>query len=197
MTNCCMGIITGRVWGIRMCDRNTTGRACMLRQCTKYRNRHGFKFHLPQETATSECNLADPSTDILYWRSGRRISFKSRKSQNWWSSWSCVGDWPLPWIGMLQYCRMALATLSLSNEPWGSVLPLTILLVVFTSSSTLPLDWGYATEDSVGFTHHVLSMFWSLKACGGTTIRLDPELSLAGIGNVFCLSWIWVWGKWN
>ena len=48
------------------------------------------------------------------------------------------------------------ATLSLSKKLWGPVFPFTILVAVFTASSAWPLDWGYATEDNLCLTHHVL-----------------------------------------
>ena len=71
---------------------------------------------------------------------------------------------------------MARATLSLSKEPWGSVFPFTILFVVFTASSTQPLDLGYAMEDSLCLTHYVLRNSWNvLKAKGGPPLVLSSS----------------------
>ena len=83
-----------------------------------------------------------------------------------WSS-SCAGDRPIPWIGVFLYCKMARAALSLSREPWVSVLPLTILFAVFTASSARPLDWGYATEDRLCFTPHVWRNSWNAVEVNG------------------------------
>ena len=44
-----------RLWGIWIHDLN-----CGLEQGTRYGSGHCLKFHLPQETAISECNSAQP-----------------------------------------------------------------------------------------------------------------------------------------
>ena len=100
-----------------------------------------------------------------------RIGCKWRKprSRRW--SRSCVEDRSIPWIKVLQHYRMALVTLSLFNESWGSVLPFTILFAVFIESSALILDWGYATEDSLCFTYHVFRSWLEVK--GGSPSLLS------------------------
>ena len=75
---------------------------------------------------------------------------------SWQWNRTCTGDRPIFWIGVFQYCKMARATLSLSKEPWRSVFLFTILFAVFTASSAQPLDWGYAMEDCLRLTDHVL-----------------------------------------
>ena len=72
---------------------------------------------------------------------------------------------------------MAQTTLSLSKEPWGPVFPFTILFAVFTVSSAQPLDWGYATEDSLCLTHYVLRSSWNMLEVKGGSLSV---LSLFG-----------------
>ena len=43
---------------------------------------------------------------------------------------------------VFRYCRTALATLSLSKDPWARVLPIMILLAVLTASSARMFDGG-------------------------------------------------------
>ena len=82
------------------------------------------------------------------------------ESQSWWWSRSCASDRLIPWIGAFWYRRIAQVTLSFSKEPWGSVFQFTILFVIFTMSSVQPLDWEYATEDSLCFIHDVWRNCW-------------------------------------
>ena len=49
---------------------------------------------------------------------------------------------------------MALAALTLSNDPFG-VLSYMMRLAAFTSCSALPLDCGYSTDDKWCFTPHL------------------------------------------
>ena len=62
------------------------------------------------------------------------------------------------------------------------VLPFIICFSVFTASSVRPLDWGYATEDCLNFTHHVLMNCWNRFEEKG---RPPPLLSSSGVPCVW------------
>ena len=58
--------------------------------------------------------------------------------------------------GVFLYWSIARATLSLSSEPLGETLLWIIRFAAFTAASALPLDCGYATDDSRCFTFHAV-----------------------------------------
>ena len=87
-------------------------------------------------------------------------------------------------IGVFRYCKMAQKTLS--KEPRRPVFPFTVPFAVFTASSAQPLDWGYATEDCLRLTHHVLMNSWNaLEAKGGP----PSVLSSSGAPYVWNRCW--------
>ena len=55
---------------------------------------------------------------------------------------------PLPDRGVLRYCKIAIATLSLSKDPSELVLSYIIRLEALTPSSALPLDCANSTEET-------------------------------------------------
>ena len=63
----------------------------------------------------------------------------------------CSSIWaglrPTSGMGVLRYCRIARAALSLSNEPFREVLSWMILFADVTPTSALPFDWGYSADE--------------------------------------------------
>ena len=87
--------------------------------------------------------------------------------------------------------------LSLSKEFWRLVFPFSIVIMVFTTSSVWPLDWGYATKDSRYLTRHDWRNSWNmLEVKGGSPSVLSSSGLLHVVNSQTCWQKQGRWRPW-